>query len=103
MPIDTFSWQEQLKHIYDDLESNLITVSEAIEKIEEELYLEMPEDEAETILEKLKSMEEECFIETDINSDHAANLINSWRAEFLGETPEDNWNVLSTTCDFYDE
>ena len=48
-------------------------------------------------------MEDECLMETDANSEQAANLINSWRAEFLGETPEDDWNVFSTTCDFYDE
>lgn len=103
MPVDTFSWQEQLKNIYNKLESGVLGVTEAIEMVEEELYLEMPEDEAESVLEKLKEMEDECFIITDANSEHAAALINSWRAEFLGETPEEDWNGFSATCDFYDE
>jgi len=103
MPIDTFSWKEQLKSIYNDLESGHIGVSEAIERVEDELLLEMPEHEAELVLDKLKNMEDECLIETDANSEQAAALINSWRAEFLGETPDDNWNAFSTTCDFYDE
>jgi len=103
MAIDTFSWQEQLKHIYNDLESGHIGVAEAIEMVEDELLLEMPEEEAESVLDKLRNMEDECLIETDVNSEAAANLINSWRAEFLGETPEEDWGVFSTTCDFYDE
>jgi hypothetical protein len=103
MPIETFSWKEQLKSIYNDLESGHIGVAEAIERVEDELLLEMPEHEAELVLDKLKNMEDECLIETDANSEEAAALINSWRAEFLGETQDDNWNVFSATCDFYDE
>ena len=103
MPVYTFSWQEQLKNIYNDLQSGFIGVVEAIERVEEELYLEMPEDEVEAVLNKLRNMEDECLIETDANSEEAAALINSWRTEFLGETPDQDWNVFSSTCDFYDE